>query len=207
MIGMAAVLIGTSAITFSYASDRQNNIQMQPPQMSQQGGMQEQGQNPFESFGGDNQQGPQQNNQQMPQPPQDNQQNGQSTQDNQQSNQPPQAPQNGEQQNSQPEAPQNNQQQSSDNASGDSSDSSASNNAAQSKTNTSADSEELTATDVSKQMMPQAEKGSVVGSVTQVLCYLFGGLQIIIVAAILLELILSKFNKLSFNQILSKSIK
>ena len=188
MIGMAVVLVGTSAVTFTYASDK--GAMMPQQSFSQEFGQrdgfgQSGGNNPLEGFGSDNSQngaqqntppsmnGSGQNGNTQQSPPSDNQQSS----DNQNA---PQTPPSDSQQND---------------------DSKTTENATPNEKDTATSNEDLTVTNTAK-MMPQQRGGH--GDVISVLCYLFGGLQIGIIVLILLYLAFSEFNKMSFNQTLSK---
>ena len=201
MIGMAAVLIGTSAITVSYAQINKGANQFAPPSFSQQADGEQNG-NPFENFDRDadgknsngfnqshmpNQQG---DSSQQPQAP--NQQNGDSSQQ-------PQAPnqQNGDS-SQQPQAPPSNSENSDSKTESDSS----------SSTNTSLSVEALAAEDgnttqSTQQKMPTNGFRGKNGGVISALCYMFAALQIAIILAILAYLIISKFNDISFNEVLA----
>ncbi|MBR3148653.1 MAG: hypothetical protein IKF64_00640 [Eubacterium sp.] len=201
MIGMAAVLIGTSAVTFGYASDKGQNMPMisQKQQFGQQDNSQ--GQNPLEDFGSQNknsqggrpempeQNGRQQNSKDNQQPPENNNQ-----QDSQNNQQPPQSngSQNDAQQN-QPPAQQNENQNSADDSKAQSSEPNSSGTSINSET---------AAIQVSKGAPQQMNRPH--GKALSVICYCFMALQLGIVVAILLYLAFSEFNKLSFNQTLSK---
>ena len=190
MIGMAAVLIGTSAVTISYAKENRGAQFSPPSQIQQFEG--NQSENPFENFGqnGGNQNG---NNFNPPQRP-DNQQGSDSSGEN--SNQPPQPPssQQGESSNSQqPQTP-------------DSSENSESTESKDSSTNTSYSIDSLAQDDsqnTAKQGFPANKFRSRNTTVISALCYMFAALQIAIILAILAYLIISKMNKISFNEVLA----
>ena len=184
MLGMAVVLVGTTAITFSYAGDKTSA----PPMMNQSEQFgQSNGENPIENFGGKSEQkGNNKSNNNTP--PEFNAQ-GESQNDSQ----------NGGQQNNQPpQMPDSNQ----DNQKSDENQNSDSNeNAAPKGKNTSTDSNELSTANASMPMqMPSRGHRDIIS----VLCYVFGGLQLAIILMILLYLAFSEFNRLSFNQTLSK---
>jgi hypothetical protein len=205
MIGMAVVLVGTSAVTFTYASDK--GAMMPQQSFSQEFGQrdgfgQSDGNNPLEGFGSDNSQnGAQQNT-----PPS---MNGSGQNGNTQQTPPSDNQQSSDNQNA-PQAPPSDSQQSSDNQNAPqtppsdnqkSDDSKTTENATPNEKDTATRNEDLNVTNTAK-MMPQ-QRGSH-GDVISVLCYLFGGLQIGIIVLILLYLAFSEFNKMSFNQTLSK---
>lgn len=195
MIGMAAVLIGTSAITFSYAQI--NDHQGQPPMsFSQSGDRQMQG----KDFGGqkpdfdnkqDNQQGG--DSQQAP-PSQNNQKDGNAQQA------PPE--QNGQQQG---EQPQNGAQ--SQNKDGNSTKASDAETSLESEISTA---ENTSNQDEQKRQMPDAPQGfgqmqmpqqSSNSKFASIICYAFMAVQLAIILMIIAYLFLSKFNTLSFNQV------
>ena len=192
MVAMAVVLVGTSAVTFSYASDKT----VAPPTMNQgeqfnqgnnQNDFKNDGENPLENFGEKSNQSGSSDRPTPPNmngnsdgkssatPPSDNQQDSQS--DSQQGNQPPEMPDSNQQDN-------------------DSSDSSSANGKG-----TSASGDELNVIDTARPM--QREFGGH-SDIISVLCYLFGALQIGIIVMILVYLAFSEFNKLSFSQTVSK---
>lgn len=188
MIGMAAVLIGTSAVTISYAKDGKGANEFAPPAFSQQFDGEQSGK-PFGNFDSDKskQNGGFDKNK-MP----DNQQNG----GNSQQPQPPSNQQNGSN-SQQPQAPQS----SNDSSTESNSESSSS------ATNTSLSVEAFAAEDSSAQTaqknLPSNNfRGGNIG-VIQALCYMFAALQIAIILAILAYLIISKFNDVSFNEVLA----
>ena len=183
MIGMAAVLIGTSAVTISYAKEGKGANAFSPPSFSQQFDG-EQGGNPFENFSrnGDSQSGGFDKNK-MP----DNQQNGNSQQ--------PQPPSNQQDSDSsqQPQAP------------GSSNESSTESSSSSTNTSLSIDSlasEDASAQTAQKNMPSNNFRGSSIGAISA-LCYLFAALQIAIILAIIAYLIISKFNDVSFNEVLA----
>ena len=190
MVGMAAVLIGTTAITFAYA-DRNNAPSMVP--YSQSFEQQDSG-NPLESFGNDNQQN-------LPPLNRQDNQNSQNNQDSQ-NNQKRQSDKNAQR----PQGPPSDNRQAPSNADDAQSENDAEtegNGTAQKGTAATGDAEII---NVNKNGMPsrnnmprQSNFHAIV-----ILCYLFGALQIMIVAAIALYLFLSKGNSLSFQQILTK---
>ena len=208
MIGMAAVLIGTSAVTISYAQQNKGAAPFAPPSFSQQSDR-NQNENPFESF---NQNGNNQNggfgdrqlpeNQQngsssdIPSPPDENQSGGNSQQSR--------AP-GGSQDSSgssQQQAP------NSTEGSDSNSDNSNSNNSSSSAANTSLSVEALAEEDAvsqntSQQRMPANGVKNRNGSVISALCYMFAALQIAIILSILAYLIISKMNRISFNEVLA----
>ncbi len=187
MIGMAAVLIGTSAVTISYAATATPRAQPFAAGQTQQGAFDGAQGNPIEGFG--NQQGgqtPQDNqgafpfdSQQSDSAQQNEQQNGQQaqdkTQENADSNQAPAAPDQKQEENSTPPSGRN-------------------------SVSDEAPSVTNTAKGNFRQMQPQRRGGTVIA----VLCYLFAALQIGIVAAIALWLVMSKMNKLSFQKTLCR---
>ena len=204
MIGMAAVLIGTSAITFSYARDNSPEfaVQSQSQQFEKRDANGNSQENPIDNFGNgsqnsnsdsENSQNSQQFGQRPQTPPSDNQQS-----DSQNSQQPPQM-QGDDSQNSQqpPSLPDSEQQQ---------------DNASPNEEGTSSDSEELNIigtvsdsdsaeiTDAAKKMPSHGQRNNGSDAVS-VLCYLFGALQVGIIIAIIAYLIVSKFNKISFNKL------
>ena len=190
MIGMAAVLIGTSAITISYAKENRAP-QFSPPSQSQQSSGNQSG-NPFENFNqnGDNQQGNNFKNRQLP----DNQKGSDSSGSN--SNQPPQPPNNqqGESNPQQEQAPNNSDSGESSTESKDSS------------TNTSLSIESLAQDDAQNTAMqgfPDNNFKSKNSTVISALCYMFAALQIAIILSILAYLIISKMNRISFNEVLA----
>ncbi len=201
MIGMAVVLIGTSAVTISYAGER-NGAQ---PQFSQsQQFRQPQRANPFDGFGknGNGQNG---KNSQQPQMP-DNQQGNNSQQ-------PPQMPDNQQGNNSQqpPQAPDSskdnggNQQQ----TPGDSQENSDSKQKGTSASDTELNIIQISASESDTQstadVKMQADNfrhGLRFGFVSGI-CYMFAAVQIAIILAILIYLIISKMNRKSFNEVIA----
>ena len=229
MIGMAAVLIGTSAVTFAYAKTNTNVRQL--PSFSQQGGT-FQGmpdmQNGSNQNGSDNQQS-------LPEMPSGDNQNGSGSQqtppdlpngDNQNGSgsqqTPPEMP-SGDNQNSSgsqqtpPEMPSDDNQNGSgsqqtppDLPSGDGqNDSNASDSQSDSTETPNSQGTSLSTEDGSTEskMMPQFQNG---GGMTKnnvviaSLCYAFLALQLGIVLLIIVYLIMSRFNKLSFNEVFKK---
>ena len=203
MIGMAVVLIGTSAVTISYAGGR-NGAE---PQFSQsQQFEQRQNVNPFESFGQDRGNQNDGNSKQSPQMP-DNQQDGNSSQqppqmpDNQQdgnNNQPPQAP-DSSQDNS------GSQQQTPDSSQGSSDSKQKGTSATDTELNVintaAADSDTQNTADMKMPADNFRNGGNF--KVVSSLCYMFAAVQIAIILAILLYLIISKMNRKSFNEIIA----
>lgn len=212
MIGMAVVLIGTSAVTISYAKG--SSGAPQGIMMSQQFG---EGQN-AEQFDNFKQRGNNQNggNFGQPQCP-NNQQGGNSQQpqfpNNQQgdSSQQPQAPNNQQGDSSQqPQAPNNQQNSDSQKAQSDSKDS---DNAEKdnTSTNTSLSIEALVAEDSNNQSQSTSQQSLPARSfnhsrhagVVSALCYMFAALQILILLLMIVYLIISKFNKISYNEVIA----
>ena len=199
MIGMAAVLIGTSAVTISYAKDGKGANGFSPPSFSQQSSG-NQSSSPFENFSndGNNQNGGFGKNQTP-----GNQQNGSSSEQPQ----PPSSQQNDS--SSQQQQPPGNQQNDSGSQQSQSSQSSDSNTqSSSSAANTSLSVETLAAEDASasntaKQHLPQNSFKHKETSIVMALCYMFAALQIAIILAILAYLIISKFNEISFNEVLA----
>lgn len=195
MIGMAAVLIGTSAVTYSYAQISKQPMQ---PQMNfaQFDGEQGNGGFPNQRPDFDKQDDNSQQDGQNQPPQQDSQQSGQSQapqQDSQQNNsEPPQgAPQQGEQ-------PQSNQSNSETENKSDADNSNASlQSTSQETQNASVQNGDTNKGDFKG--FPNGMKKT--SKITSIVCYAFMGVQIAIIIAILAYLILSKFNKLSFNQV------
>ena len=191
MIGMAAVLIGTSAITVSYAKGSRSMQMPTPPSQSQQSDENQNG-NPFENF---SQNSGSQNSNSSQQPQMPNQQNGNSSQQ-------PQRPDGNS--SATPQAPNNEQ---SDSNSNQSKSDSSTESSGSSSTNTSLSIEALAAEDAdaqtSQQMMPANDFKGRNTSVISALCYMFSALQIAIILAILAYLIISKFNEVSFNEVLA----
>ena len=210
MIGMAAVLIGTSAVTISYARGNKG-AQMMPPQIQSGQFENQQGNNPFGGFdqdqSGSNQNGNKSNRPQMP----GNQQGG-----NSDSSQQPQAPGNqssGDSNNQLPQAPNDqnsggNTQQNSDNGS---EKSSSEKSSSDSSTNTSLSVESLAAEDAAQSTEQNTAQKNLPSNgfnrkgtnVISALCYMFAALQIAIILAMLIYLIISKMNKISFNEVLA----
>ena len=220
MIGMAAVLIGTSAVTISYAV---TGARMQSRPEFSQNGEQRQNGSPFEnfdgerngmpdgnrSFGGNSQQSPDQNSaggnaqqqmpdqKDMPQAPGQNNNNGSAQQqspDNSQGDSAQQTPDKSENGGNSQQSP-------------DSSGSSSENgNAPQKNTSTESDGLSLNTAAVGAQSseaaVPMRNFGKNAG-IFSGLCYAFAAVQIAIILAIIIYLILSKFNKISFNTVIS----
>lgn len=194
MIGMAAVLIGTGTITYAYANScaganaPQTQMGQQMPDFKNDGGM-NRFDNDNKNGGGKQMQPPQQNendnNKQAPQ------QNG----DNQ--NTPPQ--QNGEQSSqTSPSLPQNENNTNSNEQNAESSEGNSANNSNTSAESADAEFEAL-ASNLNQNGMK--ERKGFNGKVKSFLCYAFLAVQLAIFLLILIYLILSKFNKLSFNQV------
>lgn len=203
MIGMAAVLIGTSAVTFSYASEKQHIASMPQSGYSQQmpdfggkndfsGGFSNDGQ---DGFPGGNQQTPQApnaggNQQQSPQAPNSD---GNSN-NNQKQQQPPQQNDSGDsQQSTQPGLPDNNNE--SEKSAESSTDSKGTSTAG-----SDLEFEQLAAgieTETADRRM--MKKGGF--NAVSFLLYAFCAVQVTILLMILVYLILSKFNRLSFNTV------
>ncbi len=158
MIGMAAVLIGTSAVTISYAG---TGARMQSRPEFSQNGEQRQNGSPFESFDGERNG--------MPGGNRSFGGNSQQTPDN-------------------------------------SGSSSENGNAPQKNTSTESDGLSLNAAAVGAQSseaaVPMRNFGKSAGIISG-LCYAFAAVQIAIILAIIIYLILSKFNKISFNTVIS----
>lgn len=189
MIGMAVVLCGTSAITFSYASQGARfDLADHPPQIARQ--FEQDSQNPIDGFGQNNQN----NNQSENQPPQGDNQSGQQNQ------QPPQSGQNGQsgEQNEQPQAPpsDNSSNQQDDGKQSENSDEKANRNTALSSESSVESSAQTTGN------MPQMQRRGT--SAISVICYLFFAIQIMILLLIFVYLALSKFNRISFNEVAQK---
>ena len=205
MIGMAAVLIGTSAVTLSYAQGNRGT-QMMPPQMQSQQSDGRQNHDQFDNFGqsSDNQNSNSFRQRQMP----NNQQDDSSSQKPQMPNS-----QQGNSNSSQQQAPNaqdgsstdSKSQQSSDS---DSSDNSSSKSDSSSATNTALSIEALAADDDENQSTAQQGLPSNgfnrrnIGAISA-LCYMFAALQIAIILAMIAYLVISKFNAVSFNEVLA----
>ena len=163
MIGMAAVLVGTSLITFSYADSAGSRGNFPSGGFSQTESLPENFEKGFPN-GDSNNQPPefgsdsQSDSQQMPQPPEMPDSSDEQTQNN----------------NSQSENQEN---------------SSSSSNTSVSNNNNAFPSQDK---------IPEMKKKS---KVVPVLCYAFAAVQIAILLMILVYLIISKFNKKSFNQV------
>ncbi|MBE6741128.1 MAG: hypothetical protein E7570_02385 [Ruminococcaceae bacterium] len=195
MIGMAAVLIGTSAVTISYAKGSRSMQMPNPPSQSQQFDGQQSGEQ-FGKFEQDNQQNNGFSQHQKP----GNQQNGSSSQQ-------PQMPNNQGENSSQEQAPnnQNDSAQTPDNSQN------SSENSSSSAKNTSLSVEALAAEDGNLQAVDEsAAKKSLPsssfsrnGSIVPALCYMFAAVQIAIILSIIAYLIISKMNRISFNEVLA----
>ncbi len=203
MIGMAAVLIGTSAVTISYAQNGRGT-QMMPMQSQSE---QFDGQFQNGQFGDFKQDGNFQNGKNFKQNQMPGNQQGDSN-----STQQPQAPgsQQGDSNSSQqPQAPSD----SNDSNSNSNSQKSQSSNSDNSKsdsssTNTSLSIESLAADDAESQNTAQQNfpsKGfkNRNGGIISALCYMFAALQIAILLAMIAYLIISKMNRISFNEVLA----
>lgn len=186
MIGMTVVLIGTSAVTISYAGER-NGAQ---PQFSQsQQFRQPQSGNPFDGFGknGNSQNG---GNLQQPQMP-DNQQGNNSQQ-------PPQAPDSSQDNGG-------NQQQ----TPGDSQENSDSKQKGTSASDTELNiiqtsaSESDTQSTADVKMQADNFRHGLRFSFVSGICYMFAAVQIAIILAVLIYLIISKMNRKSFNEVIA----
>ena len=194
MIGMAVVLVGTSAVTISYA---QTNRGAQPDFAQQQFGQFEQNSNrdAFENFGqnGNSQSSDNSNQNQLPGNQQGSSQQPQSP-GNQQGAQPPQMP---------------------DNKQGDSSaqsESQDSGTAQQKGTSvTESDSDAITTAQNSSDSLNTAQSNLPPAGFDRrggfktisALCYMFAAIQIAIILAILAYLIISRFNKRSYNEVIA----
>ncbi len=164
MIGMAIVMIGTSAITCRYAETQSRGFNS-PPSFSQSENGSRQFTPPQGGFPGGSQ-------------------NGNSNQ------QPPEFPGNGNS-SEMPELPDgNNNAQSQDN-----SEEKSENN---SSSNTSVETAQSSGEMNSMRAMPSMKKQS---NVLSILCYAFMAVQLAILLMIIAYLIVSKFNKLSYNQV------
>ena len=189
MIGMAAVLIGTSVITFSYADLKGNGGSFTPPSFSQSENMPGGFGNGIPDGNGFNN-SDSQSDSQMPEMPDKN------------SSQTPQAPPSDSNQNSQQsETPNASGQQTPDD---NSTQSSTQENSGASSSSTSVESKSNTLPSQNgfKDNMTNMRKQS---KVLTILCYAFSALQIAILLMILVYLIISRFNKRSFNQIFPKN--
>jgi hypothetical protein len=201
MIGMTVVLIGTSAVTISYAGER-NGAQ---PQFSQsQQFRQPQSGNPFDGFGknGNSQNG---GNLQQPQMP-DNQQGNNSQQppqmpDNQQGNnsqQPPQAPDSSKDNGGNQQQTPGDSQENSDSKQKGTSASDTELNIIQ----TSASESDTQSTADVKMQADNFRHGLRFNFVSGI-CYMFAAVQIAIILAVLIYLIISKMNRKSFNEVIA----
>ena len=216
MIGMTAVLIGTSAITISYAKqDRGFRPDSGMPQMQQFDN--QQSQNPFGGFKQDNnnQNG---NNSQKPQMP-DNQQGDNSQQpqppSNQQGDSSQQPPSNQQGDSTQQQPPSNQKNNSSQQAQTpdkqESSNDNSTNEKSASDTSLSLVSTSSNNTDIQlSDTQSTAQKGfpengfkSRNFGVISVLCYVFAGVQILIILLSIIYLIISRFNKKSYNEVIA----
>jgi len=189
MIGLAVVLLGTSTITYCYASEgkaAQPRMQQsqQAPDFERNGG-----QNPIENFGKDSQDSNSNNNNNndnnnsgnMPQPPQGN---GQA---------PEGVPNQGE-------APaQNNDSQQDDSAKQEDGTTEATPN----DKGTAAESDDVNVIDTNRGLAPMQSRGHRSDAVA-VACYVFLAVQIAIILMILSYLAFSKFNKLTYKQTIAK---
>ncbi len=201
MIGMAAVLIGTSAVTFSYARVNTNSGRMPQASFSQE--MQPFGQhdgmnggNGSDSDSNNNSNG---NQQTPPEMPSGDNQN--SSGDSQQT--PPEMPggdsqsSSGDSQQAPPEMP---------NGDSQNSDETQDSTEAPDNKGTSVSTDASNETDA--KMMPQgmdSGRGMTKNNVVIAsLCYAFLALQLGIVLLIIVYLIMSKFNKISFNEVFKK---
>lgn len=207
MIGMAVVMIGTSAITFSYASLNEHREISAPPEFSQS----QQGKNGFNEnnferrlpngensdrmpdFNNGSQQNSQQNGQKQP-PQKEQQPNSSDNSENKtpDGNAPQQSEGNAPQQ---PQSGQNSQSQqngSESNSNANSTDTSLESDTAEIELLTS-EGEAATA-----KAMPVMKRNT--GAVI-VISYIFFAVQIAIILMIIAYLIVSKFNSLSFNQV------
>ena len=187
MIGMAAVLIGTSAVTISYAKENRGAQFSPPSQIQQSDG--NQSQNPFENFSqnGDGQKGNGFSDRQFP----DNQQGDSSQNSNNQPPQPPSNQQNGSDSQQTPDNSEN---------------SESSTESKDSATNTSLSIDSFAQDDsqnAARQGFPANNFRSRNSSIISALCYMFAALQIAIILSILAYLIISKMNKISFNEVLA----
>ncbi len=214
MIGMAVILVGTSAITFRYASSGTGHMpQMNGmPQFEQRGdfGNQNQGENPVQDFGNGKQDG---NNQQTP-PDTDSQPT------------PPNGKQDGKNDRQMPDGNNGTDGKSDSNQQNDSNDNKSDSNSAQQK-GTSAESSELTLVSTAQQnnapsngsdqvannntqstestaMQGFYKRGFSLNIVEKIACYIFAAIQIGIIIMILLYLAFSEFNKLSYKQTVAK---
>ncbi len=202
MIGMAAVLIGTSAVTISYAGGRNGA----KPQISQSEQFeQRQDGIPFDSFerNGNAQNG---GNSQQPQMPDGNRQRGNNAQ-------PPQTPdsQQGSDSQQAPQTPDSSQDKS-DNEQQTPDESQNGNNGKQKDTVASDTALNAVQTSVSESgarntadmKMPadNFRRGGGFNAVSA-LCYMFAAVQIAIILSILLYLIISKMNRKSFNEVIA----
>ena len=196
MIGMAAVLIGTSAVTISYAKGSRSMQMPNPPSQSQQFDEQQSGEQ-FGEFEQDNQQNNGFNQHQKP----GNQQNGSSSQQ-------PQMPNNQGENSSQEQAPNN---QNDSNAQTPDNSQNSSENSSSSARNTSLSVEALAAEDGNLQAVDESEAKKSLpsssfsrkGSIVPALCYMFAAVQLAIILSIIAYLIISKMNRISFNEVLA----
>lgn len=197
MVGMAVVLVGTSAITIKYASNETGHPPQVNgmPQFEQRGDFNNQNGKSIQDFGNQNGGSTQGKNGNQPQTPPNGNQN-----DNGQF---------GKQQ------PDNNQNSTEDNSGSDNSksqnDSSQSGSNNQSDSNapnqkaTSADSSALNFESTENTAMQGFnQRGANLQIAETVACYIFAAVQIGIIILILLYLVFSEFNKLTYNQTAAK---
>lgn len=197
MIGMAVVLVGTSAVTISYAKG-QNGTQPAFPQSQSQPFEQNSGEKAFENFGqnGNGQSSDNSNQKQMPgnqqgsgQQPQlpDNQQQGENQQ-------PPQMPDNQQDDSS-------TQSESQDGGAVQKGTSTADGSADVVATSSESDSSSLNTAQHNLPPDGFSHRGN--GGIISALCYMFAAVQIAIILAILAYLIISRFNRRSYNEVIA----
>ena len=186
MIGMAAVLIGTSAVTISYARGNKG-AQMMPPQIQSGQFDNQQGNNPF---GGFDQEGQKDKNKQFDssQTPDDN------------NNQPPQSPGGSEQP---PQTPKSSEDTDGKSKGEDTEDSKTTNTTLSIESLATGDSAQSADQNTAQKSFPVNGFSRKNTNVISALCYMFAALQIAIILAMLIYLIISKMNRISFNEVLA----
>ena len=221
MIGMAVVLVGTSAITLRYASDGMGHIAQADgrPQFEQRGDFDNQNGGGLQNFGGgqknNNSQNKNQNDSQQQAPPDGNNQTPPSSSDKQFGGRqtPNNDQQNGENDKSGSE------QTPSDNNTTDSKGEGKTDEKSANQKNTASDSSELSFVSTAVQnnqssddeqnagttaMQGMRGRGVELRIAEKVICYIFAAVQIGIIVLILLYLAFSEFNKLTYKQTAAK---
>ncbi len=219
MIGMAVVLVGTSAITLRYASDGMGHMTQVDgrPQFEQRGDFDNQNGGGLQNFGGgqknNNSQNENQNDSQQQAPPNGNNQTPPNSSDKQFGGR--QTP-NNDQQNGENDKSGSEQAPSDNNSTDSKGEGKTDENSANQK-NTASDSSELSFVSTAVQnnqssgdeqnataMQGMRGRGVELRIAEKVICYIFAAVQIGIIVLILLYLAFSEFNKLTYKQTAAK---